>query len=263
MSLSMSMDGHTDSGTAVLSDLLQRATPLIAVSFSDTETDDDIAEAIAAGLDVAELRIDRYSSVSRDYVMAQVQRFAALPTIATIRTAAEGGDWEGTEDERLRLFMAVLPEVDGIDIELSSDQILPELVAAAKAQDKVVVVSNHNFEYTPTAKTLEAMATDAKSRGADYVKISARAKTLDDVRTLARFILDNTAQGLIVIAMGPHGPISRIFFPALGSRLTYAAAGQPPVSGQLTFSETFAMMREFYPDFNGEKIISLQLLEDA
>ena len=43
----------------------------------------------------------------------------------------------------------------------------------------------------------------------------------------------------IVIAMGPHGTNSRVFFPALGSRLTYAHVGHHVVSGQLAFQQTF------------------------
>jgi 3-dehydroquinate dehydratase-1 len=153
--------------------------------------------------------------------------------------------------------------VDGIDIELNAVGILPAVVAAAHAQNKVVVISNHNFESTPTAAELDAMATRAKTLGADFVKLSATARSTDDVRTLASFTQRHADLGLIVIAMGPLGALSRVFFPALGSRLTYAHTGQHAVSGQLDFQTTFERLREFYPAFNEKKIIALQLLEDA
>lgn len=246
-----------------LNDLLQGSVPLIAVSFSDSLADYDLDQAQGDGLDVAEIRIDRFSSFDHHYVLEQVRRFSRFPTIGTIRTQNEGGDWPGSEEQRLDLFKLIVPEVDGIDIELSSMSILPQIVAAARAKGKVVLISNHNFESTPPAATLESMVQRAKDLGADYVKISAMAKSPEDVRTLAQFTLDNTAKGLIVIAMGGYGTVSRIFFPALGSRLTYAFAGQSPVPGQLSYQETFDSMRTFFPTFNEKKIVSMQILEDA
>ena len=202
--------------TATLRELLEDSVPSIAVSFTDLVRADDIAQAVQDGLDVAELRIDRYRSFSVSHVVEQVKRFSDLPTIATIRTQDEGGDWSGTEPERRQLFEAILPHVDGIDIELSSIDILPGVVEAAKAQSKIVIISNHNFETTPPVAQLEEMAKRAKSLGADHVKLSAMAESEDDVRTLAQFTLQNSAMGIIVIAMGPRGALSRVFFPRSG-----------------------------------------------
>ena len=210
-----------------------------------------------------ELRIDRYTSTDREHVLAQVRRFATVATIATIRTADEGGEWAGSDEERLSLFEAVIPHVDGIDIELASIDILAAVVQAAKSHDKVVIISNHNFEATPPMERLVEMAQRAKELGADFVKLSAMANSHEDLRTLAAFTIQNVELGLIVIAMGGHGVASRIFFPALGSRLTYAYSQAWPVSGQLTYEETFEELRLFYPDFNEKKIIELGILEDA
>lgn len=259
----MNASGPSTRAEAGLAELLSSDVPLIAVSFSDRVDGQDIAHARTDGLDVAELRIDRFSSFARDHVLNQVRKFASFPTIATIRLKEEGGEWAGSHQERLRLFEAVLPEVDGIDIELSSSEILPDLILAASELRKVVIVSHHNFTSTPSAGALEDMAHRAKELGADYVKISTMAKSLQDLRVLATFTMDNAALGLIVIAMGGHGAASRIFFPALGSRLTYAFAGNAPVSGQLPFSETFEMLRTFFPAFNEKKILAMQLLDDA
>lgn len=246
-----------------LSELLHSACPAIAVSFADELPEDDLAQAQAEGLDVFELRIDRYTSSDRDHVLAQVRRFAEVATIATIRTADEGGQWAGSDEERLALFQAVIPHVDGIDIELASQGILPEVVRTAKSHDKVVIISNHNFDATPPVKELEEMAHEAKDLGADFVKLSAMANSSDDLRSLAAFTIQNAELGLIVIAMGEHGTASRVFFPALGSRLTYAYASAWPVSGQLTFDETFEELRRYYPEFNENKIIELEILEGA
>ena len=221
-----------------------------------------MASAQAEGLDVYELRIDRYSSFEHDHVLNQVRRFRGFPTIATIRTDGEGGQWTGSDKERLALFQAVIPEVDGIDIELSSP-ILRDVVETARSLGKVVIISNHNFEQTLPVKKLEKMALEAKEMGADFVKLSAMANSPEDLQSMAAFTVNNAHLGLIVIAMGEHGTASRIFFPALGSKLTYAYALAYPVSGQLTYQQTFEELRLFYPEFNQKKILDLQILEDA
>lgn len=246
-----------------LLELMADAVPAIAVSFADGSTAADIEHAIHDGLDVAELRIDRYQSFEPAHVVAEVKRFAALPTIGTIRTRAEGGEWDGSDADRLDLFRRVLPEVDGVDVELSSAAIRTQVVEEAHRQGKVAIVSNHNFDHTPSTPELESMTADAKALGADFVKLSAMAHSQEDVQRLADFTLGNAHQGLIVIAMGGHGSVSRVFFPALGSRLTYAYASKWPVSGQLNFKDTFEMLRRFYPEFNERKIAELEILEDV
>lgn len=246
-----------------LRDVLQSSVPAIAVSFADQLSDEDLLSAQADGLDVFELRIDRYTSTDREHVLTQVQRFANVATIATIRTSDEGGEWTGSDEARLALFEAVIPLVDGIDIELASTGILQQVVQTAKALGKIVIISNHNFEVTPSLDRLVEMAQAAKGLGADFVKLSAMANSHEDLRSLAAFTIEHADLGLIVIAMGGHGTASRVFFPALGSRLTYAYSQAWPVSGQLTYKETFEQLRLFYPEFNEKKIIELKLLEGA
>lgn len=245
-----------------LSEILFSPIPAIAVSFADEVTDEILEIARKDGLDVYELRIDRYSSTEPEHVLGQVRRFAGLPTIATIRTDDEGGQWAGTDKERLSLFQAVIPEVEGIDIELASP-IVQDVVKAAKSLDKVVIISNHNFEETLSVEELEKMARRAKELGADFVKLSAMTHSIEDLQTLAAFTVKNADLGLIVVGMGEHGTISRVFFPALGSRLTYAYSQTWPVSGQLTYGQTFEELRLFYPEFNQKKIVECEILENA
>jgi 3-dehydroquinate dehydratase-1 len=235
-----------------LRDLLEAAPPAIALSFEDTTTADEIERCFAAGLDVAELRIDRYASFETSHVLAHVERFAGRPTIATIRDEREGGKWRGTDEQRLDLFRHVLPKVAAVDVELSSEAIRADVVESARALNKVVIVSNHNFDSTPTVDQLLEMATEAKRIGADFVKLSAMTHSPGDVRALAEFTLANADLGLIVIAMGDFGSVSRVFFPALGSRLTYAYRAHP-VAGQLDYEDTFSLLRKFYPDFSSRK----------
>jgi 3-dehydroquinate dehydratase-1 len=243
--------------------LLAEGVPLIAASFTDRTSDGDLALSRKEGLDIAEVRIDRFSTREVDQVVREVKRFAKFPTIGTIRIAAEGGEWTGSETERLALFEAIAPEVDAIDIELAASEIRDKVIRLAKDHGKAVIVSHHDFLSTPTAIELVAMTDQAKAAGADLVKLSMTAQTAEDVRRLASFTIENCRKGLIVIAMGPLGSVSRVFFPALGSRITYAFVDGQPISGQLRFTDTFDELRRFYPAFNDKKIRELEILDGA
>jgi len=246
-----------------LDGLLSSGVPLVAMSFGDTGIEEEVRQAHTRGLDVAELRIDTFRYTNVEYVIDHVRAFASLPTIATIRAEREGGHWTGTDGERLSLFKAVIPEVHGVDIELSSGAILGEVVASAKAAKRVVIVSNHNFAETPSTTELVDMAQRAKDAGADYVKLSAMASSQEAIQRLAKFTIDYADLGLIVIGMGGHGSATRVFLPLLGSRLTYARSNLHTVSGQLSFDETFELLRQFSPEFNDKKINDLEILDEA
>lgn len=234
---------------STLRELLDSEVPTVAASFSDQSTDEAIALARAEGLDVFELRIDRNTSLDTERVVKDVQRFDGLATIATIRTQADGGNWSGSEAGRLELFTEVLSAVGGIDVELTSEALHPMVIDEAKAAGVVVIVSHHDFAATPTADTLADIAHRAKDLGADFVKVSVMANSVADLATMAAFTLDHSDLGLITISMGAQGTASRVFFPLLGSRLTYASTNQWHVSGQLSYADTIAELCRFSPRF--------------
>lgn len=207
--------------------------PRIAVSFRDKTPNRAIKEAKRLGMDVAELRIDLFSSFKPSCVLKEIAKFKGIPTIATIRSKVEGGKWRFHDEKRLNLFRAVIPKVSAVDIELSSKFILGLIVQTARRAGKPVIVSYHNFERTPRFDELNEILELAESSGADIVKIAAMGRTPGDFRTLARFTMEHAAKGIIIVAMGMETAISRIVFPALGSLLTYAHFGKPTAPGQL------------------------------
>lgn len=234
--------------------LVDGGVPLVAVSFDDHESARAAAEARSLGVDVAELRIDRFARSDVDHVRGQVRAFEGLPVLATVRSAAEGGGWTGSEEARLEVFRAVAPLVDAVDVELSSREILADVIAAARAHDALAIVSYHNFDHTPDGAELAEVARAAKEAGADVVKISTMANSNADLKVLASLLVNaDDDSKMIVIAMGEIGTASRIFFPALGSLVTYTFIGHQPTSGQLDFAETFRLMRRFHPAYDRRK----------
>lgn len=232
-----------------LGHLLDSAVPCVAVSFTDAESVDDIAVATQAGLDIAEIRIDRCASDDVWLISNVIRRFSDVPTIATIRSRDEGGDWDGTEDERLALFNAIIPNVDAIDIELGSGAINKAVIDEAHRAERCAIVSYHDFDSTPAFPKLVDVFTRARSIGADLVKIAAMVTSPDDLRALAAFTLAHHDKGVIVIGMGDLGTPTRVLFPFLGSKLTFAAGFRPSAPGQLGLPETVDALRLLSADY--------------
>ncbi len=227
---------------------LESGRPAVAVSFTDADGKDEVAAAKRAGVAIAELRVDLFARTSEDYLEHQARRLSGLPTIATIRLAAEGGGWHGKEEDRIPLFEALLPLVDGVDVELSAAQTLVEVAALAKAQDKVLIVSHHDFEGTPSLEALIEVAARAAAAGADIVKIAARADTDRDVETLSHLLAERPAPHMVVIGMGEHAAPTRLLFPGQGSLFTFAAKGERSTApGQLDYHRMLKLLASLYP----------------
>jgi len=243
--------------------LTLNGTPRVAVGFSDLVSDDIIQDIEKFGLDVVELRVDQYSSFDPAYVVKQIQRFKDFPSIATIRSEQEGGGSNLSDQQRLDLFREVIAYVDAIDIELSSRAILKDVVKIAHNHKKLIMISYHDFDKTPAKDTLENVLNESFTLGADIVKIATLALSRNDVQLLADFTLHNKGKNIITIAMGSEGTLSRVFFPSLGSLLTYASLGKATAPGQLDYHRTVDLLRLLYPKYNQEKIQTLKLLELA
>lgn len=228
---------------------LDGSRPVVAVPFAARATASMVRDAVARGLDVAELRLDLYDDASPAAARDAIAAFDDTPTIATVRSAAEGGGWKATEQERLRLLEAVAPHVDGVDIELGASEIRADALRMAHAAGCLTIVSSHDFERTPDLHALTARVEQAASLGAGIVKIATHASSDADVRTLAQLLLAERHRDLIVIAMGPHGEKSRVFFPALGSLLTFARLGRTTAPGQLALDEMVEALGAFYPEY--------------
>lgn len=225
------------------------AGPVVAVPFTDAATTDDVAEAAAHGMDVVEWRVDRFTRTDADHVVEVIGRCGATPRIVTIRSAAEAGGWDGDEKTRLALFEAVAPRVGALDIEGSSTAILGDVVALARDHGCTAVVSFHDFDATPTLGALTEVVAAARVAGADVVKLATMVHHSDDLRVLATLLCVDDGIDKIVIGMGPLGASSRLLFPFLGSRLTFAAHPDPSAPGQLPLEDMAETLRRLSPAY--------------
>jgi len=208
--------------------------PLIALPVDDKEFDKTIETAKTKGIDIIELRIDQFSDRSIDYILDKVSKVKELGMgiIATVRSAKEGGT-PISDYERERIFKAVAPSADILDIELSSETLIDKVIKIAKENDALALVSYHDFEKTPSNEEIQGIIDRANDKGADIIKYAFKAKTLDDVARLMCITNQNKDKKLVAIAMGELGRITRMAGFAFGSLITYTYIGVAFAPGQI------------------------------
>ena len=185
--------------------------------------------------DLIEIRLD-YISNSNKTMIKEILSKKPCPLILTCRKQSEGGNFSGTEKERIAILKECIDlDADYIDIELSSgNNIIIDMIQ--NKNNSKIIVSYHNFNSLP--ENLDKIYTDIKSTGCDIIKIVGTANSLED--NIKIFDLIKKAKedetDIIAICMGEKGEISRILNISYGSFLTfgYLDKGKESAPGQIS-----------------------------
>jgi 3-dehydroquinate dehydratase/shikimate dehydrogenase len=166
--------------------------------------------------DLIELRLD---SVSDPDVAGALQG-RTRPVIVTCRPGWEGGQFQGTEEERRRILGTAL-ELGAEYVDIESRAGFDDLVSHAGGRR--VVLSYHDFVGMPD--DLPSLVQAMRATGAEVVKVAVKTSRLSDCVPL----LDLGAEagrdaGLVVIGMGRFGIATRVLAARFGSLWTYAGA---------------------------------------
>lgn len=202
----------------------------------------------ATTADVIELRADLFAAPTPPVIVAALTRLRAAgrPILLTVRSDSEGGR-AMPDATRAAIYDAGLPLVEAVDVELSSVELYRALIPQVRAAGKTAILSFHDFRGTPNRTALRERAERALHAGAHIAKLATTAHTLDDVRVLLEITLALRERGVVTLAMGELGTLSRVFFPAAGSLLTYGSVGVPTAPGQLPVDELSQLLRRFFP----------------
>jgi 3-dehydroquinate dehydratase/shikimate dehydrogenase len=190
------------------------------------------------GADIIELRVDGV----REPDLERLRKETGKRLILTCRSPAEGGFFQGTENERLSLLERALEiDFDYVDVEMAVwAQELKNVASVAK-----LILSHHRFDDCPL--NLEDIVRQGVDKGADIVKLAVRASSLDDgLRLLhAGGPARERGIGYIPVAMGPAGLSCRILSPRLGVAFNYASARGLPSTGpgQIDLEELLTVYR--------------------
>ncbi len=160
------------------------------------------------------------------------------PWVACNRVASEGGQWKGSETERIvELLKAIEVGADIIDIELGTVD-LAETVPLIKKRAECLL-SFHDLTGTLPIDSLREIVQRQLDAGADICKVVTAAQRFEDNITVLQLISEFPRERVVSFAMGHWGMISRILCPLVGGNFTYASIeqGKESASGQITAME--------------------------
>jgi 3-dehydroquinate dehydratase/shikimate dehydrogenase len=218
--------------------------PLIATTVKEMLFQLQLAKD--SGADAAELRVDHIIGFNPEVDLPELLNNRPLPVIVTPRAKFEGGLFEGSEESRQALLQRAYDlGADYIDVELKVAKEFIEKVKSISVKSSTkIIVSNHNWEFTPSQEEIDATIDQMWAAGGDIVKYVTTAQDITDVSRVFHF-LKEAKRPTIGLAMGQTGMISRLLAPKFGGYLTFGALckGQESAPGQPTVQDLIEVYR--------------------
>lgn len=209
----------------------------------------ELAVVLPKKPDVLEWRVDFFEQIGDAAAViaaanAIKKEAGAIPLLFTRRSTIEGGEKIAlNEAQVIAMYTAVCESksIDLIDYEMANEAAnIVRVRDAARANDIKLVLSFHNFSYTPGLETLASKFLMADQLGADVAKVAVMPRDLDDVLTLltaTRAASKKLRIPLISMSMGPFGAMTRMVGGVFGSALTFAVGASSSAPGQVPIED--------------------------
>ncbi|MBS7634047.1 type I 3-dehydroquinate dehydratase [Candidatus Bathyarchaeota archaeon] len=219
--------------------------PIPASSVPDAFT--MLGRAENAGADLIEIRLD-YAGLDASEIIKMSRHIAkqcSTPLIATNRQIRQGGRCRLCEEERIKtLIEAAKAGFTYVDLDLTTRN-LSDVVKTVRDFGAKVIISFHDFNFTPPISEMERIAGVQVEAGADICKIVTMANSISDSIKCLFFTHEMSgSMNIVCFAMGEHGLLSRILSPLFGAPFTYASleGGFETAPGQISIGD----LREIY-----------------
>ncbi|OYT55106.1 MAG: hypothetical protein B6U72_00460 [Candidatus Altiarchaeales archaeon ex4484_2] len=193
-----------------------------------------------AGIDYADLlefRVDLSPDKGIRFLDGELEKLSThgKPIILTNRSRKEGGEFDGSEKERVTLMESLLDYVNYIDVELSTEDHLRDGIIK-KAQDRGIksIVSFHDFRETPSGAWIESVLEKELALG-DIAKVAFKVNNPGDILSLYQVCLRMGEGGKRIIAIPMGSPLGRIVGVLFNVPVFYSGDIAP---GQLSSKQT-------------------------
>ena len=231
-------------------------TPLICTPLVGRTRERVLAEAatvVTKKPDVIEWRVDFFDAIGDASAVVETAKAlrAAVgdtPLLFTRRSIKEGGEPVAIDDDAVvRLYDAVGASglVDLLDFEMGNDpEHVRRVLDGTRKHGIRLVLSYHNFGYTPGQEFLVQRFLEAERLGADVAKVAVMPRDRADVLTLlaATAMADAKARiPLISMSMGPLGAVTRMIGGVFGSSLSFAVGAASSAPGQIPIADLNAV----------------------
>lgn len=200
---------------------------------SDFFNTSKITSKVTKYSDFFELRADYLNNLDENLII-KLRKLLSLKTIFTLKSKMNGGKSNFEESKNISLLQTAIDVgYEFIDLEINSP-----LIKKLDKKSSKYILSYHNFEKTPTFLELNKIISSARKKKADLIKIATLVRNAEDLKILTKLLITNKHDDkMIVIGMGEEYKLSRIFFPLLGSFLTYIASNNKIATGQFNLEE--------------------------
>jgi 3-dehydroquinate dehydratase / shikimate dehydrogenase len=211
--------------------------PIIGPTLTEAKEQIQQAQDLA---DIVELRLDYFKPLKIDEINKLMGSFS-IPMILTLRDGTQGGNYRGSEEERLKLLKQLI-ELKPAYLDIESHVPTGIITEISKISPKTkLIVSYHDFE--KTLLNLDEIYQTMQCKEATFYKMAFKCDSSLDALRLLEF-KRKADEKLITIGMGPEGEITRILGPVIGNAITYAALEQSQATapGQIdarTLLETY------------------------
>jgi 3-dehydroquinate dehydratase I len=210
--------------------------PKLVVGVIASPADLRLAQRLRKPPDLFELRLDHFPKTAAD--LENGLAILNAPLIITARHPREGGANDLSTQKRRELLLRFLPYARYVDIELRSAKALRLLLDQARRQNVGLVISYHDLDSTPTARSLRAKARAARSSHADIFKVATRTDSPAQLARLRDFMTAHDVDlAISAMGIGKLGLKSRREFMRRGSVLNYAYLGRATIGGQPSLAE--------------------------
>lgn len=243
--------------------------PKICVSITG-KTQEEIIEQIKSlknsTAQLVEWRVDFYEHFSDNKATIKFLNYIAnefenIPIIFTFRTIKEGGQSELS----LQAYQDLLEEVieskliDIVDIELFiGDEIVLKLIEVAHNNGVKIILSNHDFEKTPSQTELVSRLIKMQNLNADILKIAVMPNKKSDVLTLLsateEMVTNYANRPVVTMSMAKEGLYSRIIGEMIGSSITFACIGEASAPGQINIEEMAKLLSVLHRNYKKNNI---------
>jgi 3-dehydroquinate dehydratase/shikimate dehydrogenase len=207
---------------------------MIIVSITGPRMSDALEQVSASDTwaDMFEFRLD----MIRRPEIASLLLATRKPVVATCRPSWEGGEFTGSEEERLDMLAAAsLLGADYVDIELRAGKKALRQFLGRRRESGVIVSYHAPPGSRPVAGPLYRKM---RGTGADVLKFAFHARDAWENRIAFDFLLRASHDGrrAVALAMGEAGEPSRVLYRVFGGWGTYAApeTGKEAAPGQVT-----------------------------
>lgn len=163
-----------------------------------------------------------------------IKKITNKPILFTLRSDKEGGKIKNNSyDKIINIYKTIIENkcFDLIDLEILNlkEKDIKNIIKLSKEKNIKTILSNHNFNKTPSKKYIVSLINKMIKLKCDIVKVAYMPKNKKDVIILLDAITEIKDFPIIAISMGKLGTITRIF----GSVMTFASAKSSSAPGQL------------------------------